>query len=313
MRTTTIQESRQAIAVDLHGYGRVARALIPRLQEHGITLATISDSQGLRAEGNVTHARRVFVDATAPRYHAHPAELWVAIIEHTLASGTPVATCNKAPLALAWARLARASRDGRAPLALSATVGGGTPVLHVLRRLQAAHGLVRLDALLSGTLTFIVDRLLQGDEIAEAVQQAQIAGYAEPDPTLDIDGTDAWAKAVILHNRLFAQAPSLSLRDRIEPLRLDPEEIRHYAEIGLEPQVVATVAPGLVALRLEGRRPRDALVAAPASVAVRATCGDGQVFGITGPGAGPAVTAGSILSDLLALQDRPDSTELLLP
>jgi homoserine dehydrogenase len=299
----SLQLLHASLAVDLYGYGQVGRALLPRLEQHQVALASIHDSKGLRASRPV-EGRRVLVDATAPRYAGPEAEGWIERLEDALRSGTSVVTCNKAPLALAWPRLVRAADRGGSVLALSATVGGGTPVLAFLRRLHATHGVVRVEASLSGTLSFVLDRAARGQDLAAAVRQAQRSGFAEPDPTLDLDGTDAYAKAIIVHNRLFPTAGPLTLADRAGRLQLDEASIADIAAQGLVPQVVATVAPGRVALELQARSREDAFLAPPGNAAVTATTQRGEVFHITGPGAGPAVTASSLLGDVLALRER---------
>lgn len=296
----------ETIAVDLYGYGRVAKALLPRLHENGIPVASIRDSKGVRAAAGVVRGRRVLVDATAPRYAGPEADRWLATVEEALASGTPVVTCNKAPLAIAWDRLVAAAQRGGTVLACSATVGGGTPVLHLLRRVQASHGLHRIEATLSGTLGFVLDRLARGAPLAAAVREAQRAGYAEPDPALDLDGTDAYAKAVILHNRFFPGAAALALGDRGRPFELREEVVRAIVRSGLEPHAVATIEPGRIDFGLEGRPAGEFLAGAPAHVVVRAVGRDGSVVVLTGPGAGPAVTAGALLGDLVAVRERPD-------
>lgn len=292
------------LAVDLYGYGQVARALVPRLEQSAIALASIHDSKGPRASMTVPHGRRVLVDATTPQYSGPKSEAWIAKLEASLASGTSVVTCNKAPLALAWQRLVRAADRGGSVLAMSATVGGGTPVLHFLRRLHASHGLTSIEASLSGTLSFVLDRVANGEGLEAAVRRAQRVGYAEPDPTLDLDGTDAYAKGLILHNRLFPGAGALSLAERRQKLDLREEDIRQIVAQKKVPKVLVTVAPGRVGLELRGLTPEDTLPEPPGSASVRATTQNGNVFHLTGPGAGPAVTAGSLAGDLVALRER---------
>lgn len=304
-RASLLVAPRIPLAVDLYGYGQVARGLLPLLSHHGIPVASIRDRSGLRAFQPVPGARHVLVDATSPRYHGPAAEAWVRTLEQSLASGTPLVTCNKAPLALAWDRLAKAADRGGVPLACSATVGGGTPVLHFLRRIQSAHGLLRLEAVLSGTLSFVLHQVARGRSLDEAIREAQRAGFAEPDPTLDLNGTDALAKAVILHNRLFPDQAALRVRPRSSRFSIDETLVRSHVRKGRTPQAIATVSPNHVSLALSGREGIDALPESPGFVTVRAWTPTGAVFHLTGPGAGPAVTAGSLLADLLALREHP--------
>lgn len=291
------------LAVDLYGYGQVARAFLPRLPGAGIRLATIRDRTGIRASRRANGFRHVLVDATSPVYDGEGAETWVAQLEDVLAGGTPIVTCNKAPLAIGWARLMRAARKGDTTISLTATVGAGTPVLPLLRRLHQAHGVARVEATLNATLGYVVDRIGKGASLAEAVRGAQRAGWAEPDPTLDLDGTDARAKAVIIHNLLFQDRPILVLDERRPRFRLREEWIRGLARSRRAPRALAVISPGRVRLTVRATRDADRDPHELGRVQVRAVlCDDSEAL-LVGRGAGPRSTAGGLLGDLLALAD----------
>jgi len=292
------------LAVDVYGYGQVARALLPLLPRNGIRIASVRDSRRIRISHRAGNARRVFVDATSPRYFGEAAQAWVRWLEATLAGGTPVVTCNKPPLAIAWGRLARAAARGRTSLSCSATVGGGTPVLLVLRRLHASHGIARVEAALNATTNYVLDRVAKGASVAQAVRGTQRAGWAEPDPTLDLDGTDAYAKAVIIHNLLFADRRPLALDDSRPRQRIDARRVRRLARTGASPRALATIVPGRISFRIVGGRAADRLPGGIGLAAVRAVLRDGSEAFLTGPGAGPRATAGGLLGDLLALDDE---------
>jgi homoserine dehydrogenase len=301
---TGLLTSTDALAADIYGCGQVARALLQRLDRAAIHVASLHDSKGVRQANPVPDLRRVIVDATSPKYSGVQAREWVAVLERHLEKGTPVVTCNKAPLATHGARLQEAAQRGKSAIWASACVGGGTPLLLTLGRLQASHGIASLEASLSGTLAYVLSRIAGGSSLDDAVAAAQRAGYAEPNPQIDLDGTDAYAKAVILHNRLWPQTPNLTVQGRRGELRLDEDRVRAWACAGLVPQVVARVRPGEISLDLEGRSAKEALPSEPAFAAVRARLSDGAIVEVAGPGAGPGLTAGALLSDLLDLRDR---------
>lgn len=287
----TLVLSAPPASVELHGHGLVGRAFAQRCTGANIPLRAIHTSQGLLHGTGGPCA--VLVDATPPQYAGPQAEAWIAFLERRLRAGTHVVTCNKAPLALAWDRLHKAALAGRATLACSATVGGGTPVLAWVRRLRRSHGLVRLEATLSGTLSFVLPRIQQGASVDDAVREAQARGLAEPDPRLDLDGTDARAKAVLLHNAAFASA--LTLRDAGPALRLDAETVRALARPGQDVAALASVAKGAVSLSLASVPTRSH---APGTVLVRGVLSDGNTVELAGPGAGAMATAGALLADL---------------
>lgn len=280
--------TRADVALELHGAGQVGGALLRRLPPE-VAVRAIHRSRGAQ-RFTVDAPRTIAVDATPPRLSGPEAEAWVAFLERTLRSGTPVATANKTPLALAWSRLDAAARAGGVTLAATATVGGGTPLLPALRALNGARPVAAIAATLSGTLGVVVPRVHAGSSLAEAVAEAQRLGFCEPDPTLDLDGTDAWVKACILHNALWRQQRPLGLDDRPAPLRLSEADIRALRE----PAVVARIAPGRITL---GLAEWPAAEAGP-GIQARATTAAGTIT-LSGAGAGPEATAAALLSDVL--------------
>ena len=293
------------LAIDLYGNGRVARALLPLLGGSGLRLASIHDRSGPRRQFSVT-GRRVLVDATSPRYEGDEAEAWVRTLEQALAEGTPVVTCNKAPLAVAWKRLAAAARSGGTTVSCAATVGAGTPVLLLLDRLHRSRGVARVDGSLTATLGYVCDRVVQGATIACALDEARRSGIAEPDPALDLDGTDSLAKSVIIHNLLFRDRSAQVLRARRPRLDLSEERIRATGNASEPPRVVSTVAPGGIDLALGSSPLLGVRSGGSALASVRVTLDDGSETALVGPGAGPEATAGALLADLLDLRHPVD-------
>jgi homoserine dehydrogenase len=260
--------------------------LLRLLREQGIPVAAVHRRSAVRVEPSGAE-RKVLVDATPPAYEGPEAAAWVRRLETALLAGTPVVTCNKAPLALDWARLRDAARSGNVPLACTGTVGGGTPILPALRGLDALRPVQQVEATLSGTLAAVLPQVKAGQSLAAAVSQAQRVGICEPDPRVDLEGLDAWAKACILHNALWPTEPPVGFADLREPLRLDDDSIRSHAH----PAVVATLRPGRVALAL-----RDWPVHGP-GIHVRATVAGGSIA-LSGRGAGPLETAQVLASDV---------------
>lgn len=289
------------LAVDLFGYGRVARALLGRLHGSGIEVATIHDRSGLRASRPARGGRRVFVDVTSPQYEGDEADAWVGRLEEVLSGGAPLVTCNKAPLAIGWRRLLRAAQRGNTTISCTATVGAGTPILPHLRWLQRSHGVTRVEGILNATLDYVIERVGRGTSVEEAVRRAKGAGWAEPDPTLDLDGTDAYAKAVIIHNILFPSQPALSVDARRPRLRLSETGIRDLARDGRTPRAVVAISPETVRLGLRPVSFANGYSGTFGTVKVRAVLRDGSEALLAGRGAGPRFTAGGILGDLLAL------------
>jgi homoserine dehydrogenase len=145
----------------------------------------------------------------------YPAELMRA----ALRSGAHVVTANKAALASHYDALHACAASGDAVLAYSASVGGGTPILETVARLKQDGGLVALQGVMNGTANFLLGQLAQGKSFDAAVLKAQELGFAEADPSTDVDGHDAADKLSLLIREAFGVAitpgaiPKGSLRD----------------------------------------------------------------------------------------------------
>ena len=121
-----------------------------------------------------------------------------ALVQAALAAGKPVVTANKAMLAVHGASLAAAAEEHQVPLAFEAAVAGGIPVIKALREGLAANRILRIAGILNGTCNYILTQMRErGREFAEVLADAQKLGYAEADPSFDIDGIDAAHKLAI--------------------------------------------------------------------------------------------------------------------
>jgi homoserine dehydrogenase len=121
-----------------------------------------------------------------------------------LKAGKQVVTANKALLAEDGATLAEAARAGGADLYYEASVAGAIPLLRPLRESLAGDTVRQVLGIVNGTTNYILDRMdSSGASFADALEEAQAFGYAEPDPTADVEGFDAAAKAAILASLAF--------------------------------------------------------------------------------------------------------------
>src|SRR5947199_9834677 len=121
-----------------------------------------------------------------------------------LAAGKDVVTANKALLAQHGAEVFDAARRAGRAVAFEASVAGGIPIIAALAQSLAANQILALQGILNGTSNFILTGMTEfGHSYAEALAEAQRRGYAETDPTLDVDGTDAAHKLAILAQIAF--------------------------------------------------------------------------------------------------------------
>jgi homoserine dehydrogenase len=125
-------------------------------------------------------------------------------IEAALNQGVSVVTANKALMAEAGTALAQLAHENGADLFYEAAVGGGIPILRALRTSLAGERIERVMGIVNGTTNFILSKMSsEGSDYADALAEAQSLGYAEGDPTADVEAFDAAAKVLILSSLAF--------------------------------------------------------------------------------------------------------------
>ena len=133
-------------------------------------------------------------------------------IESAIKKGLNVITTNKGPIAAAMPSLLELARYQGVHLRFSGTVGGGTPILSFAKKCLAGCKIESIEGILNGTTNHILTRMLDdGMTLKGALKEAQDAGYAEADPSYDINGLDTAAKLVIMANWIMGRR--LSIRD----------------------------------------------------------------------------------------------------
>jgi len=131
----------------------------------------------------------------------------LALAEAAIAAGKPLVTANKALLAVRGAALAHAAEERGVPLGFEAAVAGGIPVIKALREGLAGNRISAVAGILNGTCNYILTQMRErGREFAEVLADAQRLGYAEADPSFDIDGIDAAHKLAILAALAFGRS-----------------------------------------------------------------------------------------------------------
>ena len=220
----------------------------------------------------------------------------------TLARGRPYVTANKALLATHGAKLAVVATAHRgAALLASASVGGGTPMIEMVEHLAATGAITRLRGLLNATTTFILSEMAQGSPYADALTAAQRAGYAEADPSFDVEGRDAAQKLAILASVAWGRWRS-------------EQEVETQGIVGTNVgigQVVRLVAEAdRERLRVGTTELQwDSPLASASGVesVLEVEVGKSGTFRVRGPGAGGRVTAGAVYADLarLVAGERP--------
>ncbi len=222
-----------------------------------------------------------------------------------LAAGKHVVTANKALLAEHGPEIfAQAKRYGRA-VAFEGSVAGGIPIVQALGVSLAANQVQSLAAIVNGTCNFILTSMTrEGLAYQTALNQAQELGYAEADPTMDVDGTDTAHKLAILAQLAFGASVTLAQIPRVGIDTLQIADIRYAAELGYTVKLLALaklsesglelrVAPALVRQGTplaEVRGPYNAIRVIGDAV------GDTLFYG---RGAGMMPTASAVVGDLI--------------
>ena len=224
-----------------------------------------------------------------------------------LAAGKHVVTANKAMLAECGKEVFDAARKAERVVCFEAAVAGGVPIIRALGESLAANQVTALQGILNGTSNFILTAMAdRGLSYAAALGEAQQLGYAEADPTLDVDGSDAAHKLAILAQIAFGVVAKPGDIERVGIAGLDAMDIRFANELGYTIKLLAEAWTdgNNVALHVAPVLLRHTDMLAQVRGAHNAIQIVGDVVGETlyqGPGAGMLPTASSVLSDLIDL------------
>jgi len=217
----------------------------------------------------------------------------LALTRAALSRGIHVASANKQAVVEDLFPLARQAHRSGVRLGIAACVGGGAPMIETVRAARAHAPIVAIEAVLNGTVNFLLNRLSEGAPFAAAVAEAQALGLAEADPSADLSGRDAAAKLTILAAEAFGpQGPRPGV---VQPLT---------AAFGADGAVrqLARAAPDAASVRLVEVEHDPLFADLPGETnALRVACADGRTFACIGPGAGREPTTDSVLGDLVAL------------
>ncbi len=228
-----------------------------------------------------------------------------AAVEAALARGRHVVTANKALLANHGTALARAAEERGLTLAFEAAVAGGIPIIKGLREGLAANRVSEIHGILNGTCNYILTEMrTTGREFADVLAEAQALGYAEADPSFDIDGIDAAHKLAILTSVAFG-CPVDFASVLVEGIRhVSALDLKFAEELGYRIKLlgIARRTPLGVEQRVHPCMvPKDAPIATVDGVfnAVVAQADFADRVWLVGRGAGAGPTASAVVADLI--------------
>jgi homoserine dehydrogenase len=312
------------IQVGLLGIGTVGSGTFHVLQRNqeeirrragrGIEIAMVADLDVARAKSIVGASAQVVNDAR--QVIANP-EIDVVIeliggygiaktlVLEAIAAGKHVVTANKALLAVHGSEIFAAARAKGVVVAFEAAVAGGIPIIKALREGLTANRIQWIAGIINGTTNFILSEMRdKGLDFGVVLKEAQRLGYAEADPTFDIEGVDAAHKATIMSAIAFG-TPVQFAKAHVEGItKLEAADIRYAEQLGYRIKLL-----GITKRRPEGIELRVHPTLVPASRlianvegAMNAVVVQGDAVGTTlyyGKGAGSEPTASAVIADLV--------------
>ncbi|MBA2285990.1 MAG: homoserine dehydrogenase [Ktedonobacteraceae bacterium] len=316
MHTYGLDVSLVAVANARHGFVYREEGLdIATLLELAANHRPLSEHAGVRhweqaLEGLQATGGDVLAEATGT--NLRDGEPGMSHIRTALAQGMHVITANKGPLALAGSELLDLARQHGVQLRAESTVMAGTPVLSTIRAGLAGAQVYAIRGILNGTTNYILSAMAAGRDYAEVLAEAQALGYAEADPTADVEGYDAVAKTLILAALVFGHTLKPEQVARRGITTITGEQMRSAAERGQRLKLVASLR--FSSTEYPAEAPLEARVE-PVELAEHDPLArvDGVLNAISietdtlptvtviGPGAGRLQTGQGLLSDLLAL------------
>lgn len=325
-----------ALKIGVAGLGTVGASVVQLLEKHAgqierrtgrsLTVTAVSARNRTRDRGIDTSGFTWFDDPVAM---ANEAELDIFVeliggedgpaeqsVRAALSRGVHVVTANKALIAKHGVDLARVAEANNACLNYEAAVAGGIPIVKTMRESLAGNEVSRVYGILNGTCNYILTRMeAEGISFEDCLADAQRLGYAEADPTFDIEGNDTAHKLAILTSLAFGteiDADSIFMEGITSITTADIQAadelgfrikllgVAQRTDTGIEQRVHPTMVPKSSAIaRIDG--------------VLNAVAVDGDYVGeivLVGPGAGGNATASSVVADITDIA-RGDETPVL--
>ena len=228
-----------------------------------------------------------------------------ALVETALRNGKHVVTANKDLLATRGPELRALAAEHRVTIAYEAAVGGAIPIVRTISESLAGEDIREVGGVLNGTTNFILSEMFAGAAYRTALERAQALGFAESDPTNDVEGVDAAHKLAILAQLAFRRALHTAQIPRTGITALRPDDVTLAKRLGYSLKLVAAarrqasiVTPAFVPLTHPFAQP-----AGPQNC-IRVSGRSSGSLTFAGTGAGSAPTASAVIGDVVAVLRR---------
>jgi len=225
-------------------------------------------------------------------------------IRYALSHGKDVVTANKGPLALAYRELMDLAEENNCHLRFEGSVGGAMPIINLCQVGLAGQKIKSIRGIFNGTCNYILSKMDNGQPFEQTLKEAKQQGYAESDPTNDVEGYDSACKVVILANSIFGKNATF-----------DDVDITGITNINSD--AVALAKTNGMVIRLIGEVSANKLEVAPRLIpkghplSLSGTLNTAEIvtdlagpITVTGVGAGGVETASAMLSDLVSIMDK---------
>ncbi|MGI9345961.1 MAG: homoserine dehydrogenase [Gammaproteobacteria bacterium] len=318
--------------IGLCGWGTVAQAFY-RLLQHNATLIeqrsgvrlqiqavssrTPPDLQGIASLPDVLDVAALdSLDAVIELIGGTDTAYQLAL--RTLNSGKHFITANKALMATHGEELTALAMQKNVSIGCEASVGGGIPLLRTICRAFTSDRTSAIHGILNGTCNYILTQMEQGRDFSDALKTAQELGFAEADPSLDIDGSDAAQKLAILSHLTFATPLAFDHISQEGIEQLLPFDLHTAERLGYSIRHLAIAekhaSTHQVAARVHLAMLPQSSPLAQVQNEVSAVLFRNEAMGdqfLSGAGAGGAATAASVLADAIELAQHPGTSKYL--
>ncbi|WP_404331044.1 homoserine dehydrogenase [Mesobacillus maritimus] len=230
-----------------------------------------------------------------------------------------IITANKEMFAVHGSELQKLAKENGVSVGFEATVAGGVPVIQTLQQLLNINQIKKIEGILNGTSNYILSEMRTNDlSFSAALQAAQEKGYAEADPTNDVEGYDAFYKLMILSEIAFGGKPEWAMVPREGITGITEEQIKGAEKLGLRFKLIAsiqlvngTIIGSVRPTLVTETHPLFNIEGVENSVSI-----EGDIVGritLQGPGAGMLPTASAVIEDLIHVVRGNQNTVTLCP
>ncbi len=242
------------------------------------------------------------------------------LIKTAITNGKHIVTANKELLAKRGEELFRHAEENNRVVLYEAAVAGGIPIIMPVKTILAGNNISKVAAILNGTTNYILTKMdVDGASYEEVLKEAQKLGYAEADPTSDVEGLDAAYKIAILSSISFRKRINIENVYKEGISKIKSQDIKAANDLGYKIKLVALaqlLADGQVDVRVHPMFVPEDSILAHINYVKNAIKLDGYPIGsiaLSGAGAGEFPTASSVIGDILAIADELGTTDYLLP